>query len=380
MKSGRTLQQLAAELERQADLRKDYIAPQGKIEAQVLDAGPDGIVAAGDRIQLAGLNGASYGITPHAHRQFADHLGIPTRYYDRMMTEQPALLAHNLNTWLKAGGDDKRMVRTLDGRVRAFMSPKYRPLDNFELANAILPKLIALGAEIMSCELTETRMYIKAILPDLSDKLPEGAVWGQGHQRIASFSGEGGKLVASIVVSNSEVGAGTLRVEPSVFTTWCSNLAVITEAAMKKYHVGRSHDAADDFTIYRDETREADDKAFWMKVQDVTAAAFDRSIFQRAVDQIRKASEVMIVSDDVPAVVDVAVKQLALPEKTTGGILSMLSRGGDLSQWGLSSAITAAANFVDGYELATDMERAGGKVLVLAGRDWDAIANAKRVA
>jgi len=368
MNSGRTLQSLADELERQRQTRKDFIAPQEKL--RVVADGTRGIV-------IDGLNGQPLTLTPHAHRQVADHLAIPQKYYERMRSEQPALLAENMNTWLKAAGAEKRMVRTLGGEVRAFMSQKFRPLDNFELAEAVLPKLVELNVQITSCELTETRMYIKGILPDLSDDLPAGAVWGSGHAAVAEYRGnQPGKVVAAIVISNSEVGAGTLRVEPSVFTTWCTNLAIISQAAMRKYHIGRAFEAQEDLSIYRDETREANDKAFWLKVGDVTNAAFDRKIFESAVALIRSAAGNRIISNDLPAVVDAIVEQLALPERAASGILTQLARGGDLTAWGLSSAITALANTTGDYEAATELERAGGKVLALEGRDWKKISEA----
>jgi hypothetical protein len=367
MNAGRTLQSLAAELERQNLTRKDFLAPQEKLTAIVSD----------DIVKIDGLNGEPLALTPHAHRLVADHLAIPQKYYERMLTEQPRLLAENMNTWLRAAGTERRMVRTLDGKVRAFMSQKYRPLDNFELANAVLPKLIDLNVQVTSCELTETRMYIKGILPDLSDDLPGGAVWGTGHTAVAEYRGNTpGKVVAAIVISNSEIGAGTLRVEPSVFTTWCTNLAIISQAAMRKYHIGRAFEAQEDFSIYRDETREANDRAFWLKVGDVTNAAFDRKIFTAAVDQIRLAAKDRITSEDLPAVVAAAVEQLALPERTSSGILTQLARGGDLSRRGLSSAVTAVANTTADYEATTELERAGGKVLAMAGRDWTRIAEA----
>lgn len=369
MKTGRTLSQLAAELERQAKTRKDYIAPQGAIHVEPSPTNED--------VHLVGINGQPMAILPHAHRQVADHLGIPQKYYERMRTTRPVLLSENINTWLRADENDQRMVRTLDGKVRAFMSARYRPLDNFELANAILPKMLDLGVDITSTELTETRLYIKGFLPSLSDELPEGAVWGTGHTRVAEYgSNKAGKVVAAIVVSNSEVGAGSLRIEPSVFTTWCTNLAIIDKVAMRKYHVGRSNDVGEDFSIYRDETRLAEDKAFWLKVQDVTAAAFDAKIFKAAVAQIKDASAQKIVTTDLTKVVEKVVKVLDLPEPTTGGIMTMLARGGDLSKWGLSSAISALANDAEGYEDATDLERASGKVLALGARDWNAIATA----
>lgn len=372
MKSGRTLQELAIELERQSTNRKDFIAPQGAIRAELVPVDENLAPA----IKLVGLNGGAKSISSHAHGQFADHLGIPGRYYQRMLAEQPALLAANLNTWLQAEGNEKRMVRTLDDRVRAFMSPKYRPLDNFELAQAVLPVLLERGVQILSSELTETRMYIKGILPALSDELPEGMTWGQGHQSV----GREGRLVAAVVISNSDVGAGTLRIEPSMFTTWCTNLAIMKEAAMRKYHVGRANDADTNLEVFRDETRLADDRAFFMKVADVTNAAFDAKVWQAALAQVKAAAKNDIKSPELAKVVEVTVRKLALPVSTQGSILTHLAKGGDLTQWGLSSAITATANSYGDYEGATALEYAGGEVLALESRDWEAIANARTAA
>lgn len=364
VKAGRSLQEIAAELERQKDTRKDYVAPQGLVDVKVIDG----------EVVLDGLNSDPKVITNYAHSQFGAHLDIPQRYVDKLRREQPDLLATNYNTLLHANPAEKRMFRTLDGRARAFLSPKYRPLDNFDLASAVLPKLQERGAQVLSAELTETRLYIKAILPDLSDELPDGLVWGQGHHIFNRA--DAARIVSAIVISNSEVGAGTLRVEPSVYTALCTNLAVLKEAAMRKYHVGRNFEADSNFEIFRDETRKLDDQAFWMKVQDVTMAAFSEERFKAAIATIRKAGDNKIESDDLPKVVEVAVKRLELPQSTQGSVLSWLAKGGQLNQWGLSSAITRAAADVESYETATDMERIGGEVLTLPAREWEAIATA----
>jgi hypothetical protein len=377
MKTGRTLQEIAVELERQLTSRKDYLAPQGQLNAKVIDLVPDAggvhtTAPPAQQVVLDGFNGTHVALRNLAHQQLADHLGIPRKYYDRMATEQPHLLAENLNTWLHDEPNAQRMVRTLDGQARAFLSPKFRPLDNFDLANAVLPTLLDRKVQIMSCELTETRFYIKGILPDLSEELPTGMTWGQGHQSV----GRTGRLVAAIVISNSEVGAGTLRIEPSVFTTWCTNLAIMAQAAMKKYHVGRAWEADTSWEVMKDDTRAADDAAFWLKVRDVTHAAFDGTTFAAAIAQIRDAAAEPITSLNLPKVVEIATKRLALPERAQTSILGHLARGGDLTKWGLSSAVTATANDWDDYEGATDLERAGGLVLALDGQAWQQIAQA----
>lgn len=360
MKSGRSLAELAQELMRQQNSKKDYVAPQGHLTA---------IVDGGD-VKIAGLPGEALPVTNHAHGQLASHLDIPRKYYDRMRTETPDLLAANVNTWIKKDPQNKRMFRTLDGKVRAVLSSKFRPLDNYDLAMQIIPGLQSLNAQVMSCELTETRMYIKAILPTLSDQLPTGMEWGQGHSRIS------GKVVSALTVRNSEIGAGTLSIEPGVFTPFCTNLAGLEAASMKKYHVGRSFDVDQSYEIFRDETREADDRAFFLKVRDVVAVAFNEDTFKAAVAVARRAAETTIVSTDLPKVVEVTVKRMALPESFTGTILGHLAAGGDMTQWGLSSAVTRTANDLDDYEQATELEKIGGKLLALEGPNWNVISNA----
>lgn len=360
MNSGHTLSDIAQELERQTTSRKDYLVPQGAIDVKVIEG----------KVVLDGINGAPVTIQPHAHGQIATHLGIPKAYYDTMQAKQPELLAQNIRTWLHADQGEKRMIRTLDGQARAFLSPKFRPLDNYELANAVLPTLLGSKVQVLSAELTETRMYLKGILPDLSDTLPDGLAWGQGHHRVD------GLIVAAVTISNSEVGAGSLRVEPSVFTPWCTNLAALASSAMKKYHVGRSFSLDESgYEVFRDETRRLDDRAFFAKVQDITRAAFDVDAFKRAVADL-KATVDRGIKGNLTKVVDITVQELALPKTTAGLILEHLARGGDLSQWGLASAITRTANDEADYETATLLEHAGGKVLALPPAQWERLAEA----
>ncbi len=55
-----------------------------------------------------------------------------------MRTEQPQLLDRNVNTWPQLDGD-RRMISTLDGQRRAVLSDRYHLLDNFDLAEDVLP-------------------------------------------------------------------------------------------------------------------------------------------------------------------------------------------------------------------------------------------------
>jgi hypothetical protein len=382
MKKGQSITSIAAELERQMDSRKDYIAKQGAMEAvPVRHAGPEPhLVALKDLpaevkpndIAINGVNGIPMALTIHAHQQFAGALEIPQRYYDKMRSEQPELLARNINTWLKADPDRRRMIRTLDGKVRANLSDRYRPLDHFDLAHASFPALKEAEAQIVSAEITDLRFYIKAVFPQLSTELPEGFQYGDGQHKFLDKD----LVVASVTISNSEVGAGSLKVEAGFFKTRCTNLAIFADAGMKKYHVGRSAVAELDSAVelFTDETRKADDKAFWMKVRDIVKASCNRDVFLAQVEKMKLATKDRIENKDLPQVIEITRKRFGLPELLQGELLTHLIEGRDLTRWGLLNAVTRTAEDQPNYDFATELERTGGQILELAPTEWKKIA------
>lgn len=352
MKEGSSLAAIATELSRQLTVRKDYHAPSDKIE----------MVASEGNIGIKGILSDSLGITEHAHSQFADRLSIPKKYYDRMRQTDPELLAHNVNTWLHKEPEN-RLIRTLDGKVRAFLSSSYRALDNYDLAEAALPVLQENNCQVVSSELTETKMYLKAILPSLSTE-------------IVGSRQKGDVVQAGIVISNSEVGNGSVKIEPMIYRLVCTNGMIAPDSSLRKYHIGKGADVDGVRELLTDETRQADDKAFWLKVRDIVRGAFNRDVFLGLVSKIESAAQNQIRSSNLMEVVEVTANKFAMPEAHKHSILTHLIHGGDLSQWGLVNAVTRTANDMPQYEVATELERTGGKILELSPQEWRVISEA----
>lgn len=348
MKAGRSLSELAAELQRQADSKKDYVADTRRLNMAAIDSG---------KVILNGVNGGME-LRATAHAQLASTLQIPKPYYDRMLEQAPDLLSRNVNQWLEKQ-PAKKLIRTLDNQVRAVLSDSYRPLDNLDLAEAVLPKLIDLHATVQSSEVTENRFYLKAV----TDRV-------QGEPKV------GDVIQAGVMISNSEVGQGSLRVEALDFRLVCLN-GMIREAAVRKAHLGRGArglDAIEDAREYfRTETRQADDRAFFLKVQDATAAMFDQGRFNSRILTYVDASQREIKADPV-RVVEVTAKRFGFNDGERSSILQHLIRGGDMTQWGLANAVTRAAQDVESYDRSTEMEKIGGDVIELASSDWRALA------
>jgi hypothetical protein len=280
MKSGRSLVSLAQELERQLHSKKDLIVPSTLVRHATDDRGETRLV-----IEEGG-GPVRYGVTPLARRQLAEKLKIPYAYFERMREDQPALLDRNVNTWLQSE-EERRMLRTLDGQVRAVLSDRYRRLDNFDLAESVLPILQQLPeVRFESVELTETRMYLKCITPRLKYEMAPGDV-----------------VQAGVVISNSEVGHGTLSVQPLLFRLVCSNGLIAADRSLKKTHVGRALGSEDEgITVYQDDTLRADDKAFFLKVRDVVQAAVSEATFRQTAQKLQKTLAIPLVGDPVKTV------------------------------------------------------------------------------
>lgn len=339
MKKGKSIEELYSELERQRKMRKDVVADTRSMKVST-DNGRSLLTIS------SGKNSDSYLVSDTAHRQIADRLQIPFKYYERMQQNYPALLDQNVNGWFLKNYE-RRLIRTLDGKARAFLSDRYRRLDNLELADTILPVITDMkGAEILSAEVTETRMFIKVLNKNLKAEVSVGDA-----------------VQAGFVVSNSEIGLGAVKVEPLVFRLVCKNGLIVKDFATRKYHTGRQinslEDAAD---LFSDATRIADDKAFFMKVQDIVRTAADEVRFNLCVDKL-KASKETGTGENPVQTVEVLGDRYVLNRNERASILRHFIMAGDPSQYGLINAVTRASQDMDDYDRATDLERLGGELL-----------------
>jgi len=346
MKTGRTLQELAVELDRQNSAKRDFVVNSAAMRMEdgaelfSLTRPPDG-----------GMREAEpFNMTELFHRQVGSALNIPAKYYDLMRTEYPELLAQNVNGWLGKNGA-RHTVRTLDGTARAFLSDRYRRIDNYEIAQAVLPVIAEMpDARVESCEVTDNKMYLKAVNPRLTAEVTKGDV-----------------VQAGIVVSNSEVGLGSVTVMPLVYRLVCLNGMVVNDLGKRRYHIGRENEES--WELFSDETLQADDAAFMLKLADVVRTAVDAAKFAVIVDRLREAAGAKITAP-VADVVELAAKQYGFTKNENDGVLQHLITGGDLSLYGLSNAVTRAASDSDSYDRATAMETAGWQIVTMEPRLW----------
>ena len=333
MKQGRSLEQIASVVIDNERNKRDFICDTRKLNMS----------EGGLEVQDIG----GFTLTDVAHGQIAQRVGIPQRYYDRMRSDAPHLLTDNVNHWFEAN-PEPRLLRTLNGRARAFLSNRYRILDHYNLLNAILPKLQDTGCDFVSMEVTDRKLYLKCLFPRIEREVSVGDL-----------------VQAGLVISNSEVGLGSVKVEPLIYRLVCENGLIAPDGGLSKYHLGRAMNNDDHaLEIYREETIKQSDTAFFMQVADVVESLLKPEAFDGLVNRLRDAKERRIT--DIPETVEVTRKQLSLSDDERDGVLTALVEGGNPSIYGLINAVTGMSQQVADYDRATELEKGAWGLLEMS--------------
>jgi len=353
MKNGKTIVELANEIQRQSEAKKDFIADTREMNFTHDDVD--------DKFVVDVPKQGSFDITPHAHRQIAGRMNVPFKYYERMMHDAPDLLVSNIRHWMD-NEPKRQMVRTLDNNARAILSDRYRRIDNEQIAEAVLPALLESnsGIEVMSSEITDNRMYIQARLPKLEGEVKKGDVVQHG-----------------MIITNSEIGSGSLIIKPMIYRLVCTNGMVtgseFSEGRMRKSHLGRQTSVGEDYTIYTDETMQADDHALMLKIRDSIKNLSDPELFAKLMEQMKASAEGRIIDNPFEAVEELG-KAFSFQKSEQESVLENLIADHDYSKWGMLNAVTKVANDTKSYDRAIELETIGGQILEMSDRNWKNIA------
>jgi hypothetical protein len=273
-----------------------------------------------------------------------------------MKVDAPGLFQTNVHHWLYET-PKRKLVRAYKGEPeigRAWLSDRYRRLDNIEIALKLLPEFDKLGQEITfhNAAITDTKFYLRAVFPRMEGEVKLGSPvqWG-------------------VQIKNSEVGDGQFDISNFVLTLACMNGMVVTKV-MSARHVGKR--LGDHLS---DEAVRADDKAFWLAARDELRASLSEERFAEVLDTLRATTDDRIgaVMRSPIAGTERLAKTFSLSDGEKENVLLNLSQGGDFTRWGALSAITAAAKSSESFDRRVEMEEIGWNVAEMSGKEWDRI-------
>jgi len=377
MKPGISLIQLNDEVQRQAAARIDYLVnthsalrlvPMPDFDRKVALVSLDDMATTLQRWEL----------TDTAHEQIAGWLEIPRKYYDRLLVDHTDMLIDNVNKLFERE-PGTRMVRTLDGKCRAFMSDRYRRLDNDQVLANVLPHVLGAGKagdrehEVIRSIITDRQMALTVVFrdPALRQSLGPTARGDADDTVLPGFR-----------IDNSEVGKGSLSMKGFFYRDYCRNGCVFGargEFEFSRNHSGGKLTADMERIIFTDETRQADDKALMLQLRDMIGAMGSPEVARKWADQLRAAKHGVQIAHP-QAAIEVLAKQVGLLESEKEVALMNLMREADMSRFGALNAVTAIANQdATSYDRALELEEIGGSLLTLSNAEWQRIATAEKV-
>src|SRR6266540_7277100 len=147
--------------------------------------------------------------------QFCAKMDIPVRYFRRLPDKFKIILGNHDLERLKG---TSFLIRGKGDWIRAFLSADYVAYNNSEISEVVQGLLAKGNVSVKDFVLEETNMFLKVISEDIWDV-------------------ESG-LKAGILIGNSEVGMGSVSVEPFVFRKPCTNdLIVAREKSFRHAHI-----------------------------------------------------------------------------------------------------------------------------------------------
>lgn len=300
---------------------------------------------------------------------------IPKRFFDEMLHGHGHHLAALLNG-LHTDSPSKRLVRCLDGKVRAWLSDSYLILDNYDMAYCCMEEAQRKSAQVIEASLTDKAMRVKFTTQQVWDAIdikqrsaPQGDWYAgaignkdlQGKTVLgARISGElpggPGTVHPVVTVSNSETGHGGFHVRIGILMGICFNVATL-EDVVTKIHLGERMEEG----IYTAETRAAEAKAIMLKARDAIRAAFEPAKFREMVARAKSAQEDKI--EKPISAVDLVVEAGQFNNEHKEALLSYFMQDYDQTRFGLAQAVSRLAQDIEDGDDAAEMERFAGKII-----------------
>ena len=223
MKKGHDVRQVVQQINKDVKSKKDYIVTLNALE----------VTTSNNTYPNLEFTDApdQYSLTDHSMNQLCGKLEIGTQYLRKCLPVSQELVAHNLNFWIKNTKSKELMVRTIEREsdelpniARAVCSNRYKRIDNDVVVTHSLNKLMDLGLDIKYINYDRDTLNVTAINPKVEGEVSEGDVVQSG-----------------VTITNSEIGSGSLMIQPFIYRLVCTNGMVAPRYLNRFYskHVGK---------------------------------------------------------------------------------------------------------------------------------------------
>jgi hypothetical protein len=224
MKKGHDIRQVVQQINKDVKYKKDYIVTLNALEVKTSNNTYPNLEFTDAPDQ--------YSLTDHSMNQLCGKLEIGTQYLRKCLPVSQELVAHNLNFWIKNTKSKELMVRTIErdsdeflsNTARAVCSNRYKRIDNDVVVTHSLNKLMDLGLDIKYVNYDRDTLNVTAVNPKVEGEVSKGDVVQSG-----------------VTITNSEIGSGSLIIQPFIYRLVCTNGMVAPRYLNRFYskHVGK---------------------------------------------------------------------------------------------------------------------------------------------
>ena len=229
MKKGHDVKEMLNNINEDTKNKRDYLVDMKSIKVETNTMNGDAVSPfVYPSISVDHLTTGSYVLTDHSLNQLCGKLEIGTQYLRKCLPVSQELVAHNLNFWINNSKEKELMLRTYDtapiNEARAICSNRYKRIDNDVVANHSLNKLMDLGLDIKYSHYDRDTLNNTAVNQKLEGEVNKGDVVQSG-----------------ITITNSEIGSGSLIIQPFIYRLVCTNGMVAPRYLNRFYsrHVGK---------------------------------------------------------------------------------------------------------------------------------------------
>jgi hypothetical protein len=326
------LSSLVTKLELQKDMKRDIVAP-----AKFIHMDKSGILT---------VDG-EHNFNPNRlfESQIAEKLGIPSNYYQKMKESIPEVLAENVNGWLNYSPRKQYLVRAWAqpeqiGIARAFLSDRYNIIDNYDVLFAALDaiKKTGVSVEITKAEVTEHRMYLHVVCPEIEVAADEFL-----REYLKENDAVGNGIISGFVISNSEVGSGTFEIRPRAVICKCNNGLVVKDERFRKYHLGSQMYSGE--IVWSERTKQKNYELIISQTEDAVKTFLSKGYLGNMIEKIAQIHQIPL-THPIDAVQNVCT-HLRINEDQKVNILNYFLKDGVHNAGGIFQAVTRGAQHMD---------------------------------
>ncbi len=376
MKRQSTLAELVTELKDQNMQKKDFVVPANLLSMENGQLVVNNYNSNDDLTKLlteVGIKSEDsgkliLGCLPILHQNLSDKLDIPRRYYNRIQSlSDTALIDTNVSHWLKSMKGNI-FLRTFinkeenNGFARAILSDRYNVIDNFDVLLATLEAVkesgLNLKIEDNGCDLSESKMYVRFVAPDLEIQAPDLLRNYKNPKGGNGIVGDG--IITGFVITNSELGQGSFNISPRAVILKCQNGMVFKDDSFGKIHLGSKMEQYSQID-WSEETKRKNHELIQLQVKDAVKQFTSEDFLRRKITELNQYAE-QELKHPIETVKNVS-KLLNITEEKEKSILDFFMRSGDISPMGVSQAITFYAHETKDADESHDLESAAIEIL-----------------